>query len=412
MNVLISGGGVGGLVTALYLHDAGIDCVVFEQSDNVGELGVGINVLPHAVKELARLGLLDRLNKVAISTSELIYTNRLGQQIWREPRGLDAGYDVPQFSVHRGRLQGVLYEAVRERLGEAAVRTGHRLVGFHQDDAGVTAEFVDRAGATLAPVDGDVLVAVDGIHSTVRATLFPDEGPPRWNGVMMWRGATDWPQYLTGSSMIIAGGMRAKLVLYPIAEGSTPDTKLTNWVVCVKTGDGSTPPPHRQDWARPGWRGELLPYLELFSPRHVDLAGLVAATPEFYEFPMCDRDPLPFWTRGRVTLLGDAAHPMYPVGSNGAGQAVLDAAALVRQISRHADPAAALRAYQDERLPATAELIRMNRAGGPERVIDEVERRAPDGFDRLEDVASAAELEAIVKGYAKASGFTREQVNR
>ncbi|MGH9162158.1 MAG: flavin-dependent oxidoreductase [Vicinamibacteraceae bacterium] len=412
MKVLICGGGIGGLVTALCLHDARIDCAVFEQSDTMGELGVGINVLPHAIKTLAGLGLRDRLERVAIKTSELIYTNRFGQEIWREPRGREAGYDVPQLSIHRGRLQGVLYEAVRERLGAAALRHGHRLVGFHQDVDGVTARFVNRAGDALGSACGDLLVGADGIHSTVRARLFPDEGPPRWNGVMAWRGATDWPQFLTGRSMIIAGGMCAKLVLYPIAEGDTAGAKLTNWAVGVKIGDGSTPPPRRQDWARPGRVEDLLPHVELFSLPHVDVKGLVGATPEFYELPMCDRDPLPFWSHERVTLLGDAAHPMYPVGSNGAGQAVLDAAALGSHLSQHSDPITALRAYQDERLPATAEIVRMNRAGGPERVIDEVERRAPNGFDRIEDVVAIDELEAIVKGYAKASRFALEQVNR
>ena len=412
MKVVIIGAGIGGLTTALRLHEAGIDCTVHEQSTQIRELGVGLNLLPHAVRELAELGLLDRLSSAAIRTKELLYLHRLGPEILAKPCGVDAGFALPQLAFHRGRLQGVLLAAVRERLGPDAVRTGHRLVGFDQDADVVRARFADRHGDPLGEVRGDVLVAADGIHSTVRATMFPDEGPPRWNGVMMWRGATDWPEYLTGRSMIIAGGTAAKLVIYPIAEGREPGTKLTNWAVCILTGTPGDPPPERQDWSRRADLADVEPHLGRFRVPHLDHAALVRATPEFFEFPMCDRDPLPNWTRERVTLLGDAAHPMYPMGSNGAGQAILDATSLGRHLAAHADPIAALRAYEDERLPATGEVVLRNRVGGPEGVIDEVERRAPDGFDRLEDVIGAAELDAVVSGYARAAGADRSQVNR
>src|SRR5271154_4073184 len=207
MKVIIAGGGVGGLVTALMLHARGIDCEIFEQADAIRELGVGINTLPHAIKELAELGLLERLDTVAIRTYELFYPNRFGQEIWREPRGLDAGYDVPQFSIHRGRLQSVIYQAVRARLGGSRINTGRRLGAFTQDEGGVTAYFFDRRGCHRATARGDVLVGADGIHSAVRATLYPNEGPARWNGALLWRGAIDWPKFLTGRSMIVAGGM-------------------------------------------------------------------------------------------------------------------------------------------------------------------------------------------------------------
>ncbi|TNC24868.1 flavin-dependent oxidoreductase [Amycolatopsis alkalitolerans] len=407
MRVVIIGAGIGGLFTALRLHNDGIDCEVHEQSDLVHELGVGINALPHAVKEMAELGLLDRLDEVAIRTHELVYAHRLGQEIMRRPCGLAAGFTLPQFSVHRGRLQGVLLRAVRERLGPDAVRTGHRMAGFEQDADGVEARF---AGGDSAR--GDVLVGADGIHSTVRAALFPDEGPPRWNGVMMWRGAAEWPRYGDGHQMVIAGGNTAKLVLYPIAPGRTPDTRLTNWAICLQTGNPGDPPPQRQDWSRRVDPAQLAGHVARFTMPLTDHAGLVAATGDVFEFPMCDRDPLPYWTQGRVTLLGDAAHPMYPMGSNGAGQAMLDAKSLSGHLARHDDPVRALTAYQDERLPMTAEVVLRNRAGGPEQVIDEVERRAPEGFSRLEDVIDPADLEAMVAGYAKAAGASREQVNR
>ena len=412
MKVIIAGAGVGGLVTALMLHARGIDCEVFEQADAVRELGVGINTLPHAIKELAELGLLDRLDAVAIRTYELFYTNRLGQEIWREPRGLDAGYDIPQFSIHRGRLQAVIYQAVRARLGESRIHLNCRLQSFTQDDGGVTAYFFDRHGSHRHTARGDVLIGADGIHSLVREKLFPDEGPPRWNGLMLWRGAIDWPAFLTGRSMVVAGGLAAKLVIYPIAEGSRADKRLTNWAVVGRVGDPSMPIPQKQDWSRPGRFEDLMPHLRRFRIPYVDAKALIEATSEFWEYPMCDREPLPRWSHGRITLLGDAAHPMYPVGSNGASQAILDARFLADRLIDSEHPAQALWTYEQVRLPMTAEIVRMNRRGGPEGVIDAVEARAPDGFINIDDVLSFEQRKAIVRGYASSAGFAREQVNK
>ena len=411
MKVIIAGGGIGGLTTALMLHARRIDCEVFEQSGEVRELGVGINTLPHAIKELAALGLLQRLDAVAIRTHELFYTNRFGQEIWREPRGLDAGYDVPQFSIHRGRLQGVIYQAVRERLDASRLHTSHRLGAFTQDEAGVTAYFFDRSGAHRATARGDVLVGADGIHSVVREALYPNEGSARWNGAMLWRGATEWPRFLTGRSMIVAGGMAAKLVVYPIAAGAHDDSRLTNWAVVAKIADGATAPPRKEDWSRPGRMDDLAPHIRRFELGHVAAQALIEATPEFWEYPMCDRDPLPRWSHGRVTLLGDAAHPMYPVGSNGASQAILDARALADRLVAAEHPAHALWAYEEERLPPTAQIVRLNRSGGPEGVIDAVEARAPDGFSDIEAVLPYQQRQAIVRGYASTAGFAREQVS-
>jgi 2-polyprenyl-6-methoxyphenol hydroxylase-like FAD-dependent oxidoreductase len=412
MKVIIAGGGIGGLTTALMLHARGIDCEVFEQAEQVRELGVGINTLPHAIKELAGLGLLPRLDAVAIRTYELFYTNRFGQEIWREPRGLDAGYDVPQFSIHRGRLQGVIHQAARARLGESRIHTGHRLGAFREDEGGITAYFFDRSGAHRATARGDVLIGADGIHSAVREALYPNEGPARWNGAMLWRGAIDWPCFLTGRSMIVAGGMAAKLVVYPIAEGAREDRRLTNWAVVAKIADGATTPPRKEDWSRPGRMEDLAPHIRRFAIGAVDAQALIEATPEFWEYPMCDRDPLPRWSHGRVTLLGDAAHPMYPVGSNGASQAILDARALADRLAGGEHPTHALWAYEQERLPPTAQIVRMNRSGGPEGVIDAVEARAPDGFSNIDAVLSYEQRMAIVRGYAATAGFARDQVNR
>ncbi|ACL56211.1 flavin-dependent oxidoreductase [Methylobacterium nodulans] len=405
MRVVIVGAGIGGLATALMLHRRGIRAVICEQSAEVREVGVGINTLPHAIRELADLGLLAALDEVAIRTRELRYYNRQGQEVWRELRGMDAGHPVPQFSIHRGRLQAVLYAAVRERLGADAVQTGLALAGFLEDEGGITAHFTDSvrgdAGRTLR---ADVLICADGIHSVARRRFYPDEGAPCWDGVLMWRGATEWTPWGDGRTMAIGGGMGAKCVLYPIAEAGN-GRQLMNWVVLAKVADGRVSPPPKESWSRPAHRATVLPYARRFTIPDFDFPALVEATPQAFEYPMCDRNPLPRWTHGRVTLLGDAAHPMYPVGSNGASQAILDARALADALARAEHPAQALLAYEAERRPKTAEIVLLNRKGGPERVIDEVEKRAPAGFASVDDVLSQAERQAIVSGYAGKAGF-------
>ena len=414
MKAIIIGGGIGGLATALMLHDRGIKAQVYERSSEIREMGVGINTLPHAIRELAQIGLLDALDAVALRTYELTYQNRFGQTVWHELRGLDAGLDVPQFSIHRGRLQGVLRDAVVDRLGADAIRTGHACTGVEQDGDNATAVFEVRATGETLRVSADVVVAADGIHSVVRQQFYPDQGAPKWNGIMLWRGATEWPPFQTGKSMVIAGGMAAKLVLYPIANDARDDGKvLMNWAVAAKTGDANSPMPRREDWNREGKLEELLPFVEnTFHLDVLDPVALIKATGTFYEYPMCDRDPIAQWTFGRVTLLGDAAHPMYPVGSNGASQAILDARCLADKLADEASVEAALKTYEAERAPMTASIVNQNRSGGPERVIDLVEERAPDGFASLDAVASPDELEAVVRGYQKMAGFSKEAVNR
>jgi 5-methylphenazine-1-carboxylate 1-monooxygenase len=403
--ILIAGAGIGGLTLALMLHGRGISSVIYEQASEVREAGVGINTLPHAIRELAALGLLPALDAVGIRTSELHYMNRIGQTVWSEPRGLAAGFDVPQFSIHRGRLQRVIHDAVIERLGPGAIRTGRRLAGFVQDDGGVTAHFTDSIdGSGSETVRAEILIGADGIHSGVRAHFYPDQGLPRWNGIWMWRGAAEAPLFHDGQSMIIAGGMGAKLVLYPIGAGQTPKTRLTNWVVNVRISD--TPhPPGKESWSRQGRLDEVLPHARRYAIPGIDVTGLIRATERFYEYPMCDRDPLPRWSHGRVSLMGDAAHPMYPVGSNGASQAIIDARMLADCLARSDHPYQALLAYEADRLPKTSEIVALNRKGGPERVIDEIEKLAPAGFDDIDTVLGHGERLAIVRGYAGTAGF-------
>jgi 2-polyprenyl-6-methoxyphenol hydroxylase-like FAD-dependent oxidoreductase len=413
MKLLIIGGGIGGLVTALALHRAGIEVEIFEQSQELRELGVGINLLPHAVKELAALGLLPALDEAGIRTRELIYQNRHGQVVWRELRGLDAGYDVPQLSIHRGKLHGVLLKAVRERIGSQNLHADRRFIDLAENPGKVTAILESRAGERFE-VTGVGLIGADGIHSRVRALFYPQEGPLLWSGIMLWRGCTSWPVHEDGRTMVIAGGNAAKFVFYPIHhDPAEPNRRLTNWAIMARIADGSGPPPRREDWNAVGRIEEACAFVEgSFHLSFIEPKKIIEATSTFYEYPNCDRDPVGRWSFGRVTLLGDAAHAMYPVGSNGASQAILDAASLARHLTATPDVEAAFTAYDNERRPLTADIVRANRRGGPEGVIDVVEARAPDGFDDIEKVAPHAEREAIVRGYASKAGFAKDQVNR
>ncbi|SNR51459.1 flavin-dependent oxidoreductase [Puniceibacterium sediminis] len=412
MKVLIAGAGIGGLVTALMLHRRGIPVQVFEASREVREVGVGINVLPHAIRELEALGLLPALDKVGVRTRKLSYLTKQGQEVWSELRGLHAGHEVPQFSIHRGRLQKTIYDAVIARLGPDSVLTGRRMAGFVQDESGVTAHFTDSVeGGPGISARGDVLICADGIHSQGRKTFYPDEGAPSWQGVAMWRGAADWPVWLDGESMAIGGGLGGKFVLYPIAP-ARDGKQLTNWVVNIRIKDPAISGPPPDNWSRQVPLATVLPHAKRFNVPGMDIEGLVRATPAIFEYPMADRDPLPRWTFGRVTLLGDAAHPMYPVGSNGASQAILDARCIADNLATAEHPRAALWAYEKGRLPKTAEVVRTNRLGGPERVIDAVEKLAPAGFDDIDRVLSLEARQAIVGGYASMAGFSSVTTGR
>ena len=412
MTVLIVGAGIAGLTAALSLHQAGVDARIFESVERIEPLGVGINTLPHAVRELTELGLQDRLAETAIPTAALAYFSKHGRPIWQEPRGLAAGYHWPQFSIHRGALQMLLLAAVRERLGADSVATGWHLSHWEETGTGVRAHFVDRrGGAARGQADGTLLIAADGIHSAVRARLYPDEGPPIWNGAILWRGVSEWqPPMLGGRTMIMAGHEFQKFVCYPISRPALERGQATlNWIA-----ERKFPPDHawrREDWNRPGRLEDFLPWFESWRFDWLDVPALIRAAPGCYEYPMVDRDPLPRWTFGPVTLLGDAAHPMYPIGSNGASQAIIDARVLAREIAAHGPTPAALAAYEAERRPATARIVLANRQNGPEQVMQLVEQRAPDGFARIEDVLTAEELAETAGNYKRIAGFDIEALN-
>jgi 2-polyprenyl-6-methoxyphenol hydroxylase-like FAD-dependent oxidoreductase len=411
MTVLIAGGGIGGLTLALSLQQIGVPVRVFESVPQLRPLGVGINVLPHAVRELVELGLMDKLDAAGVRTREIAYFYKRGQPIWSEPRGLEAGYKWPQFSIHRGTLQQILLDTATERLGAENILTSHHLSDWTETANGVRAEFVDRAtGKPAGAYEGDILIAADGIHSAVREKLYPNEGPPIWNGRILWRGITASDAFLSGRTMIMAGHEMLKFVCYPISkEPDVAGKYQINWIA-----ERHMPPTYqwrREDYNRTAKLDEFLPLFESWRFDWLDVPGLIKNCAHAYEYPLVDRDPLERWTFGKVTLLGDAAHPMYPIGSNGASQAILDARTLTREILAHGPTNAAMLGYEAERRPATSDLVMLNRRNGPEQVMQLVEERAPDGYKRVTDVLSQMELEDIAANYKRVAGFQVEALN-
>ncbi|MFI5614195.1 flavin-dependent oxidoreductase [Amycolatopsis sp. NPDC051903] len=401
--VAIVGGGIGGLALALELHAAGVECRVFESVPRLSAVGVGINLLPHATRQLDRLGLLPQLSAAAVSTRESVFFNRFGQHIHTEPTGVAAGYRWPQFSIHRGDLQAVLADAVRARLGPDALVTGHTCVDAAEDSTGVTLTFALPDGTTTTQRAAAV-VGCDGIHSAIRKQLHPDEGEPVYSGYTMWRGVTVHEPIRSGASMIRAGWLATgKLVVYPIRDAvDAAGRQLVNWVVEIET------PQHTgRDWNRAGRAEDFLGHFADWHFDWLDVPALLRGAESVLEYPMVDQDPLPWWGTARVTLLGDAAHPMVPRGSNGGGQAILDAAALAKALRTHATIPDAFAAYEQLRRPATAAVVRANRTNPPDAILREVYERTGDRpFDTIGEVITESELDAILTNYKRTAGYS------
>ena len=410
-DVLIVGGGVGGLALALCLHRNGIPCVVLEAAPEVRALGVGINILPHASAELARLGLEEELSRVAVLADQASFFNRFGQLVHSEPLGRVAGYPHPQFSIHRADLHDALLRAARARVGADRVLLGRRLAAAEQDEGGVTLRFApDASGAAPPPVRGAVAVGCDGIHSALRRQLHPGEGEPKYTGYNMWRGVSPWPPILTGATLARVGWLATgKMVIYPIRNAIDAEGRqLLNWVFEIETDTYRS----RRDWNLPGSIEDVLPHVAEWRFPWLDVPAMLRASESVLEYPMVDQDPLPRWTFGRLTLLGDAAHPMVPRGSNGAGQSILDARCLADALARTPDdPAAALAVYEAERRPATTQVVLTNRASPPDAILRVVHERTGDKpFARIEDVMSREEMLAITGSYKRVAGYDLERL--
>jgi 2-polyprenyl-6-methoxyphenol hydroxylase-like FAD-dependent oxidoreductase len=396
--VIILGAGIGGLTLALSLHQTGIPCRIYEAVPELKPMGVGVNLLPHAVRELTELGLLPQLDAVGVRTKESIFFTEHGQLIFQEAAGEHAGYDWPQFSIHRGDLQTVLLEETLKRLGPDSVVCNHRCTGVTQDAGGVTVRFADAPA-----MRGAVAIGCDGIHSALRKQLYPNEGAPRYSGVNMWRGTTRWKPFLSGASMVRAGWLAVgKMVIYPIcndidAEGH----QLVNWVAEIHA-----PQPALRDWSRTGRLEDFLPAFADWHFDWLDVPALIRASDTILEYPMVDQDPLSRWTHGRITLLGDAAHPMVPRGSNGAGQAIIDARFLAGALKDLGVGTAALEDYDRVRVKATTNVVLTNRSNPPDAILREVfERSGGKRFGQIEDVVSHAELQAISDNYKRVAGY-------
>jgi len=408
--VLIAGGGIGGLSLALTLHQIGVPCIVFEAVPQLQPLGVGINLQPNAVRELFDLGLDARvLDTIGLQAREWALVGRNGKDIYAEPRGLPAGYRWPQYSLHRGRLQMLLYRTVLERLGADSLRLGHRLVGYRNEADGVVASIETRDGRKLE-ARGALLVAADGLHSAVRAQMHPHQPPIHWGGAIMWRGTTPGVPIRSGASFVGLGSLKHRVVFYPISQPDPASGLATiNWIaeITVDNSQGWT----QGDWNRRVDVADFIHHFEGWDFGWLDVPAMLRGATEVFEYPMIDRDPVPTWVDGRVALLGDAAHVMYPVGSNGASQAIVDARVLGAALVEHGVRPAALRGYDDRLCADISALVLRNRGAGPFGLLGLVDERCGGVFDDIDSVIAAAEREAYMARYKAAAGFAIETLN-
>ena len=409
MTVIVAGGGIAGMTMALTCHELGLPVIVHESVSQLQPLGVGINLQPNAVRELYDLGLGTQLNAIGVPAKEWALVGRNGNDVWAEPRGLDAGYLWPQYSVHRGRLQMLLYEEVLSRLGPGAVTTGSRLLSYESHDDKVQASFRSAADK-VTTIEGSVLIGADGLHSAARHQMRPDEGPPVWGGPVMWRGTSEAVPIRTGASFVLVGKLEQRFVCYPISRPD-PATGLAtiNWIAEL-TYDTS------QGWGDSDWNREVsidkfVGEFEDWAFDWLDIPDLIRSATNVYEYPMVDRDPIESWVDGRCVLIGDAAHVMYPVGSNGASQAIVDARVLGAEMQRLGVSVAALKSFEDAMLRDLNELVLRNRGAGPIGILGLVEERCGGVFDDIEDVIPREEIEDYMARYKAAAGFAIETLN-
>ncbi len=406
--VLIAGGGIGGMALALTLHQIGVPCTVFEAVAQIKPLGVGINLQPNAVRELFDLGLgADMLDQVGLPALEWALVGRNGNDIHAEPRGLKAGYHWPQYAVHRGALQMMLYQLVQQRLGADAVQTGLRAVGYRQTEAGVTLQLRDAAGQ-LHEKTGAVLVGADGLHSALRAQMYPDQPPIQWGGAILWRGVTRAAPIRTGSSFVGLGTHKHRMVIYPISAPDADGLATINWIA-EQTVDNSAG--WEGDWNRKVDIERFIHHFEGWNYDWLDVPALIRGASEVFEYPMIDRDPVPSWVDGRMALLGDAAHVMYPTGSNGASQAIIDGRVLGAKFLEHGLTPDALAAYDAQLCQPVSELVLRNRGAGPFGLLNVVDERCGGVFDDINSIIPQAERDAFMAGYKAAAGFAIERLN-
>ncbi|NRF71870.1 flavin-dependent oxidoreductase [Aquincola sp. S2] len=410
-DVIIIGAGIGGLAFALALQRAGVPFRIYESAPELKPLGVGLNLLPHAIKALTDLGLQKRLLAKGVETREYSFYTRHGQHVYSEPRGMFAGYDWPQISIHRGDLHSVLLEAVKERCGADKVVLDHKCVAVEQDETGVTVRFDNGKGETLAPQRGAIAVACDGVHSVLRRQHHPKEAVPRYEGTTQYRGTTRLQPFLSGASMAYLGTYETgKLIIYPIRNNIDAEGRqLVNWVIELSKPNDQL----LRDWNRQCSVDEFIANFEDWRFDWMDVPAVLRAADSIYEYPMVDQDPLPFWTVGRTTLMGDAAHPMMPRGSNGAAQAIIDGITLAPMLAARDDWPAVLKDYEAQRLKATGDVVLANREIAPDAVLRVVhERTGGQPFRDIADVISRDELVQWQERYRKVAGFAADDLRK
>ncbi|MGH1414196.1 MAG: flavin-dependent oxidoreductase [Pelagimonas sp.] len=409
--VLIAGGGIGGLALALALNEIGVPFKVFENSPRLSPLGVGINLQPNAVRELDDMGFGDALlSQVGLHLKEWALVGLNGKDIHVEPRGLEAGYDWPQFSVHRGKFQIALLNELIARAGSHVVRLGSRVTGYKHKSDGTVSATIETSDGFITEEHGTLLIGADGIHSAVRAQMHPDQPPIHWGGVVMWRGTTLAKPIRTGASFVGLGTHRQRMVMYPIS-AADPDTGLAeiNWIAETTTDTASER--KRNSWFRSVEIDSFAHHFNHFRYDWLDVPALIRGAGEAFENPMIDRDRVPTWVDGPVALLGDAAHPMYPTGSNGASQAIIDARIIARKFLDMGLNPGALKAYDDDLCAPISELVLRNRGAGPFGLLQIVNSRCQGVFDDIEEVLPAAERDAFMKRYKDAAGYSRDRLN-
>jgi 2-polyprenyl-6-methoxyphenol hydroxylase-like FAD-dependent oxidoreductase len=402
MNIAIVGGGIAGLSFALGLHKRGIDCDVFEAVTDIKEIGVGITLLPHAMRELAELGLQDALEAVGIENLESVFYTQHGQYVYKEARGRHAGYTLPEIGIHRGKLHRILFDAAVSRLGADKVHTGMRCSAFSQNDNGVEIEFSNAHTQTSLKVQAQIAVACDGVNSVVRAQMHPQDALC-FAGINTWRGVTVHPPILTGKSYLRIGTVEVgKMVIYPIIDNvDGKGNQLINWVAELQKPNAAM-----NDWNRPGDPAVCAEIFKDWTFDFLNVPELILKADKVFEYPMVDKNALPFWTQGRVTLMGDAAHPMYPRGSNGSAQALIDARTLADQLAQHTDPQEALKAYEVLRLAPTAKVVETNRNVPPDFIIMKAqELSGGKPFRHIDDLITQDELRQISDHYKAVAGF-------
>lgn len=402
MNIAIVGGGIAGLSFALGLHKRGIDCDVFEAVTDIKEIGVGITLLPHAMRELAELGLQDALEAAGIENLESVFYTQHGQYVYKEARGRHAGYTLPEIGIHRGKLHRILFDAAVSRLGADKVHTGMRCSAFSQNDNGVEIEFSNAHTQTSLKVQAQIAVACDGVNSVMRTQMHPQDALC-FAGINTWRGVTVHPPILTGKSYLRIGTVEVgKMVIYPIIDNvDGKGNQLINWVAELQKPNAAM-----NDWNRPGDPAVCAEIFKDWTFDFLNVPELILKADKVFEYPMVDKNALPFWTQGRVTLMGDAAHPMYPRGSNGSAQALIDARTLADQLAQHTDPKEALKAYEVLRLAPTAKVVETNRNVPPDFIIMKAqELSGGKPFRHIDDLITQDELRQISDHYKTVAGF-------